>query len=62
MLHEKIMELTTEKGMSIRELERRAGLSNGTVGRWGSDTKVQAKTLRKVAKVLGVSMEYLLKE
>ena len=61
MLLKKVKALSDSKGMSIREVERKAGISNGTIGRWG-EASPKADTVRRVAKVLGVTMEYLLSE
>lgn len=59
MFRDKIKEICKERGISIRELERRAGLGEGTVKKW-KDFTPRADNLLKVAKVLEVSMEELL--
>jgi transcriptional regulator with XRE-family HTH domain len=61
MIYEKVKSLADKKGMNISELEKRAGLSNGTIGKW-RDSKPLAENLAKVAKVLNVSVNTLLKE
>ena len=45
-------------GLAIAELEKRAGVSNGTIGGW-RDSKPYAETLRKVADVLGCTVNEL---
>ncbi len=55
-----IRDLCEKAGISsIRELETRAGLGNGTVARW-EEISPRVDTLAKVAKVLGVSLTDLL--
>ena len=50
-----------QKGMSIMEIEKSAGLGNGTIGRWRTaDPKINS--LQAVANVLNVSLTDLLKE
>lgn len=53
-----IQELCTKRGLTIAELERKAGLGNGTIRRWGESYPSVDKAMR-VAKVLNVSVEYL---
>lgn len=61
MIYENVKKLCDEKGLSIMALEKEAGLSNGTVGGWRTSTPT-AVSLQKVACILGVSMEELMKE
>lgn len=61
MLFDKISALCEERGISIAKLEREADLGNATVRRWkGSDPS--ASKLKRVADVLGVTVDELLKE
>lgn len=60
-MYDKIREIAKKNGISIQELEKRAGLSNGTIGKWKKFRPV-AENLQKVAVVLGVKMEDLLAE
>lgn len=46
--------------ISIAELEKRAEVSNGTIGGWKTG-RPYAETLQKVAKVLDCTIEDLLK-
>ena len=48
-------------GLSIRELEKQAGIGNGTVGRWDVASP-RVDQLSKAAKVLGVSTMTLVRE
>ena len=59
MVYERIKDLSEKAGMSIRQLEARAGLANGTIGKW-RDAVPSATNLFAVAKVLETSMEDLL--
>lgn len=61
MLVEKIKELCAFQGITIKELERRAGLGNGTIRRWDDSSPALEKVI-KVADYFGVSVETLLKE
>lgn len=60
MLYENIQNIASEKGISIAELEKRAGLSNGTIGKW-RDSMPKIDSLIKVAKVLDVGLSVLTK-
>lgn len=60
MIYENIKNLADVQKLSIAEIERRAGLANGTVGKW-RHASPNAKSLQAVAKVLGVSILRLLK-
>lgn len=57
--YEKIKELATEKGMSVRELEINLGYSNGYFGKW-KKVSPNSEGLRKVADYFNVSVDYLL--
>lgn len=61
MLVEKIKELCVSRGITIKELERTAGLGNGTIRRWDDSSPALEKVI-KVADYFGVSVEDLLKE
>lgn len=47
--------------LSIAALERRAGISNGSIGRWNSASP-SVSNLQKVSDVLGVEVWRLMKE
>lgn len=56
----KIKSICDKKGISLAELERKAGLGNGTVGRWDESVPNLA-SLDAVAKVLGTTSAELIK-
>ncbi|MCL1950383.1 MAG: helix-turn-helix domain-containing protein [Turicibacter sp.] len=58
-LTRKIRGLCTEKNITIAELEREIGLSNGQIRRWGS-VSPKAENLQKVADYFQVTTDYLL--
>lgn len=57
--YEKIKELTKEKGISVRELEKRLGYSNGYFSKWKT-VSPNSDGLAKVADYFGVSVDFLL--
>lgn len=66
MLYKNICRIAKKKGISINCLEKMAGISRGSICKWGSadeDNKVEPGIwkLEKVAKILGVSVEQLIK-
>lgn len=56
---DKIKALARQRGMTISEVERKAGISHGAIGKW-EKSKPLAENLQKVASVLGVKFEELL--
>lgn len=61
MTFEKVKNLVEKKGMSIRELERQAGLSNGAISKW-KKSNPNVDSLKSVATVLEVKVDELLEE
>lgn len=60
-MYERIMEEIQHKGIkSVRELERLAELSNGTIKSIKNGTMPSSDRLARIADVLGVSVNYLL--
>jgi len=59
-----IKRLCTVQGLTIQQLEDRAQISAGTIGRWGQDGKFMPSVdkVKRVADVLGVTVDELLKE
>lgn len=57
--YEKIKELTNERGISVRELEKRLGYSNGYFSKW-KKVSPNSDGLSKVADYFDVSTDYLL--
>lgn len=60
MIYENIKDLCEKKNISIRALEQKAGIGNGTIGKWKSSNP-NVDNLAKVARVLGVSISRLIK-
>lgn len=59
MIYTKIKEICERKGISVAFVEKEAGLKNGAVSKWNTNTPL-VTNLRAVAKVLDVSVEDLL--
>ena len=59
MILKKIKELCNEKGLSISELEKKANIGNGTIGRWDKSSPTVG-SLQAVAKVLECTVDELL--
>lgn len=61
MMLTKILEKCKEKGMTLAELERQAGLANRTIYKWNENVPSVEKVLA-VANVLGVTVDELVKK
>ena len=61
MIFETVKELANSKGLSIRVVERKAGIGNGTINNWRTSSPTVEK-LEKVAQVLGVPIATLIQE
>lgn len=61
MIYDIILACAREKNLSIREIERLAGFSNGTISKWEKSNPTVDR-LYKVAKILEKPIEYFLKE
>ena len=59
LLYDKIKEVCKSKGVSVTSVERKAGLSNGTISKW-NDVSPTVNKLNAVAKVLKVKIDTLL--
>lgn len=59
MIYDNIKVLCEEQGLTVMALEQKAGLSNGTIGRWRTYNP-GAIYLKKVADALGVTVDRLL--
>lgn len=55
---QRIRGLCKNKGITIAELERRCGIGNGIIARWGK-SKPSYERLSKVAEELETTVEYL---
>lgn len=63
MIKDKIMDFCREKGISMSELERLAGITPGTIKTWHrvkDPGKIEAGTIFRLAKVMGCSPEELI--
>ena len=61
-MYKSIKSLCDERGITIKELERTAGLGNGTIGKWQT-SQPNLESLKKICEALGISlMELLQKE
>lgn len=63
-MYQRVKAIADQKGMTINAVEKAAGLSNGTIGKW---QKTKSRTgrltsVRAIANVLGVSVDELIKE
>lgn len=61
MIYDKIKEICKTKGVSVAQVERDAGLSNGAISKW-NDVSPTVSNLQAVAKVLNCSVDDLLKD
>lgn len=59
MLIKNIRRLCAKKGISIRQLERSVGLTNGIVASWEEKTPSVTR-VKAVADYFGVTVDYLL--
>ena len=60
-MYNKVKEIADKKNISIAELERMAGLSNGTIGKWRDGKNgVRFESVKAVAGALGVKIEALI--
>ena len=61
MLLKNIAALCKEKHITIAELERNTGISNGTIRRWG-EMNPRVDLLKKVADYFGVTLDEIVSE
>ena len=59
MIYEKVKSIAEKEGFTIASLERAAGLSNGTIGKW-QDSTPTVDSILKVARILKVPVETLI--
>lgn len=62
MIYENIKHYAKKRGLSISEVERQAGLARSHACKWKDDYNPSLTSLQKVADVLGVTVNTLLKE
>lgn len=61
MIYENVSELAKRKKMSISQVEREAGIAKGSICKWKS-VSPSVGNVQSVAKVLGVTVNRLLRE
>lgn len=60
-MYKSIKSLCEERGITIKELERSAGLGNGTIGKWQT-SQPNLDSLKKICEALGISLMDLLQK
>ena len=60
-LYEKIKRIAKDRGISVREVERRCGFAYGTLQRWNRISPAVTNVL-KVARVLNVTVDDLMED
>lgn len=61
MIYQRILELAKEKGYSIRQIESFLGYSNATIRNWRNHDSPPVRKLKRVADLLGVTVDDLLR-
>lgn len=61
MIYDNICRYAVKRELTIKRLEKKSGLKNGTIGKWRTSSPT-VKNLQKVADALGVSVNTLLRE
>ena len=61
---ENIKQYCEAQGLTIQQLEEKANIAAGTIGRWGKDGRLMPSVdkVKRVADVLGTTVDELLKE
>lgn len=59
MIYDRIKVICRQKGISVTQVEKKAGLSNGAISKWNKASPT-VENLQSVAKVLGCSVDDLL--
>lgn len=60
-IYQRVQKLAALREMSIYKVEHEAGLANGNISKW-KQSNPSFESIVKVAKALGVSIEYFTKE
>ena len=61
MLYDNVKRVCSEKGVSVRYVEKQCELSNGSISKW-NENEPGIRKVQKVADYFGVSIEKLLEE
>ena len=59
LIYDKVKSICEEKGISVRQLEIKAGLTNGTISKWNKSSPT-ISNLKAVADVLKVKVDKLI--
>lgn len=59
-IYTNVTRIANERGVSIAKLEREAGIANGAIGKWRTQTP-KVETVAKVAEYFGVTIDELVK-
>lgn len=60
-MYDKVKAIAEKKNMSIAAVEQKAGLSNGTIGKWrNAKNGIRLESVRAVADVLEVDIKELM--
>lgn len=62
MIYQNIYVRSKQCGISINKLEEKAGISTGSVCKWGKRVSPTVKNIKKVADILGCTVDELLVE
>jgi len=60
LIYETVKAIAEKRGISLKQLEVKAGIGNGTIGKW-REANPSVDTLKKVADALGVTVSTLVK-
>ena len=60
MIYENVKRLADKKGISLKQLEVKAGVGNGIIGKW-RESSPTVDSIKAVADALGVKVADLLK-
>jgi len=58
MIFERVKSLCTEKGITVRTLEKELGMGNASIGKWRKSAPV-VTSLIPIAQYFGVSLDFL---
>lgn len=62
MVYDNICRFAEKRNISITDLEKKASIGNGTIGKWKNGVSPSLDKLKAVADVLNVKVATLLKE
>ena len=62
MVYQTVIEYCEKNNLSISAFEKKCGIGNGTVGRWGQGSNPSYETLQKIVRETSITIEELLKD